>query len=302
MEDFGPFTFHEVSAEAQLKADEQSFAADNISVGSMGSLSTILGTTGEDNGLPDEQPTSPKEDSIDSAQVSTVDGVCVEPTIGDKLESSETPESHYVDKEVTAPPPPVQVVMVPAPAQPTAQVATLSNTKHRQTNGQTSDVEPSPKKRRRVSPNPADHPMVGEDSEQMKTIRRIVRHLEDEYAGSSPDMVDKIHFTVQECTKRHNCKQVKFLNLPGAIMEHLVETVGGTAFRAAYTAAKTTQEDVPSPSLVQAALAYGFYMARAGIKGPNLDTVLEKAAEQVSSFGKLERAALYQEMLRNAEL
>lgn len=105
------------------------------------------------------------------------------------------------------------------------------------------DGQPPPTKRCKGSSSsePSHDPIgiVGSDSPQMRAIDNILQSVRRYY---SPKMYqEKVMPILADCSKRHERRERKFLHLPGAIFEALVELLGGTTFSQLYRESQQTR-------------------------------------------------------------
>lgn len=130
--------------------------------------------------------------------------------------------------------------------------------------------------------------VVGPDSWQMKVVNRMIVYLEEGSEYKHSQLIECFHTVTAQCTALHAKGVHKYLHLPGAIFEEIVELTGGPVFLEIYNAAKTfhhprldelrcndqvlVSHDVTKlkaisttmgyPNLLQVAVAYGFQLAR----------------------------------------
>ena len=85
--------------------------------------------------------------------------------------------------------------------------------------------------------NVSQSDLVGPDSEQMKTLQRILIYIEETFHDD--ELNANLQMVVDECTFRHmTMDESKFHNLPGAIFEHALEFMDASMFRQAFVEVK----------------------------------------------------------------
>jgi hypothetical protein len=140
-----------------------------------------------------------------------------------------------------------------------------------------------------IKPKSRRTELVGPDSWQMAVVFRMVVYLEETAVeNESLEKIEKIHIAIDHCKANHAKRSPKYLHLPGAVFEELVNLLGGPEFLHLYKSAKNFHhprlEEVRSrqlsatnirliskkiisnemnatPNLIQIAIAYGWYLS-----------------------------------------
>jgi hypothetical protein len=164
--------------------------------------------------------------------------------------------------------------------------------------------------------------IVGPDSVQMKAIQRMIVYLEE---SEEPDTLLEHYCKVaQQCEIRHQRRENKYMHLPGAIFEKLVESIGGTTFGRIYENSKAFRHDrlyelnlvaddttvarprqVVVPDLLQLAVGYGLHLAGMLDSNPppspngtkSIQDVVQDAAKLLVDMNEHERQVFWQYML-----
>jgi len=179
--------------------------------------------------------------------------------------------------------------------------------------------------------------VIGPDSMQMMSIERMIVFLQETCDDKA--LIQKVQDAVEDCKNRHNKGEFKYMNLPGAIFERLVETVGGTDFWSMYKASQdfdhprlhemgigsvseagsvcssddlsnnvsqlTTSSAPGLPNLLQVAVGYGFHLARLHLMEgteSNMQDLLVNGTNVVLEMKEEERYLFWKYMLESPML
>jgi hypothetical protein len=135
--------------------------------------------------------------------------------------------------------------------------------------------------------------VVGPDSSQMQVIYRMLMYLKESNDSKHSQLASVFQAIVAHCERLHAENHPKFMHLPGAILDEMIEHIGGQTFREIFLAAKTcdhlrlhrARPVNQNPTIVQVAIAYGFQLAktkRASVEGS--DVRAKMIDESVQAF------------------
>lgn len=157
--------------------------------------------------------------------------------------------------------------------------------------------------------------VVGPDSWQMMVLYRMIIFLEETNGCENIEHARLFRYAVAHCKAQYRRGHPKYLHLPGAVFEEVVDRIGGPAFLNIFKGAKTfehprlneafsdneivvvgTDETLRAiditdgqPNLLQVSVAYGFHLAKT-MKSSNccssVKEVLERGAHDVLNLDK----------------
>jgi hypothetical protein len=158
--------------------------------------------------------------------------------------------------------------------------------------------------------------IVGPDSGQMNTIKRMRAYVDEMEATA---VVEIFGVVKRECEIRHERGERRYLHLPGAIFEGLVERLGGVATLRIYTNALTyinhpsfvdlnvvdpepvndVSSSDPPPNLLEVAVGYGIHLAAGLSKDAgkiDIESVVHDGANAVMGMKDQERLIFWDYM------
>ena len=177
-------------------------------------------------------------------------------------------------------------------------------------------------KKTRFAAEAMENASVGPDSWQMQTLYRMIIYLEETEGSENEQHAKTFRSVVAQFKALHRTGNPKYLHLPGAIFEEMVDRIGGPAFLRAYKAAKEFQHprlhdifaeneivvvgphstvrviDVTDgqPNLLQVSVAYGFNLANtmdSNESGASIKEVLERGAHDVLNLDETARKSFW---------
>ena len=158
--------------------------------------------------------------------------------------------------------------------------------------------------------------VIGPDAPQMAPIRRFLEYLKGH--DSTLETYATVQRIVSECSERHSTGSRKYKNLPGAIFEQAIKSIGGPEFQRLFDESqekdeKETRHPMPltdsrdaskikSPSLVETAVGYGFHLARIHFlhdSGTNstVHDLLQQGVDTVHRMSQVERVQFWKYMI-----
>ena len=203
-----------------------------------------------------------------------------------------------------------------------ASFTSVKPTQKRQKTKHSNEDGPSQCKKRRIVAESMDEARVGPDSWQMKKLYRMIIYLEETEGSENAQHAKIFRAVVAQCDAFHRSGNAKYLHLPGAIFEEMVDRIGGPAFLQIWNESKTFEhprlDDVfpkneivvvgphatvrvidvtdGQPNLLQVSVAYGFNLANtmdSNDRGASIQEVLERGAHSVLNFDETARQSFW---------
>ena len=171
-------------------------------------------------------------------------------------------------------------------------------------------------KRIKLLPN-----VIGPDAPQMTPVHRLMESLKCD--DSNAEMCDRVKKIIEECQLKHAKGYHNYKNLPGAIFDRISKELGASEFQRLFrisqdygnTIASSLTEASPpriaetqhvtkfhTPSVVEAAVGYGFHLARIHFMhdsetNSSMHELLQQGVETVTRMSKVERTQFWKFMI-----
>lgn len=171
-----------------------------------------------------------------------------------------------------------------------------------------------------------DAEAVGPQSWQMMAVYRMIIFMEEMPGCQHSKYSENFRAVVAKCKVLHESKSPKYVHLPGAIFEEMVDIMGGPAFLEVYLASKnfnhprvtkaccdnqilvsdektilTINAATGCPNLLELSVAYGYHLAQSPKKQKNpLKYVIEQGAHDVLNLNEAERAEFWANIIEAA--